>query len=59
MFADDTALLFWGRSKEELQLKVQKNLDVFCEWLKQNKLVINIDKTVYMIFKKPSMNKII
>jgi len=52
MLADDTTLLFSVKSLTCLQSTVNNELDKVSEWLKTNKLSINISKTNYMIFKK-------
>jgi hypothetical protein len=36
MFADDTATLHSGQNLEELIRKVENDMQVICEWLKNN-----------------------
>ena len=49
MYADDTTVYLCGVNQQELQWKVQEDLDIIGEWLKNNKLSLNIDKTNFMI----------
>ena len=57
MFADDTTFLYTGNNLNTLTNNVNTELIKIGEWLKCNKLSINIKKTHYIIFS--SKNKII
>ena len=57
MFADDTTFLYTGNNLNTLTNNVNTELIKIDEWLKCNKLSINIKKTHYIIFS--SKNKII
>ena len=57
MFADDTTFLYTGNNLNTLTNNVNTELIKIYEWLKCNKLSININKTLYIIFS--SKNKII
>lgn len=49
-FADDTAVLYEGDTWEELKLEVERDLLRIKNWLQQNKLTINTEKTKYLPF---------
>lgn len=60
-FADDTALIVWGENWDEVFYKAQKNFDCVCQWLRQNRLSLNANKTKYLTFSitnktQPSLN---
>lgn len=62
-FADDTALVCWGDTWDEVHKSAEKNLHRIIMWLRKNQLSLNIDKTKYINFsiKSPLItnNKII
>ena len=58
MFADDTTLLFKGKSMDSLKLKVNNDLSSAAEWLAENKLSLNVKKTNFMCFDKSKSNLI-
>lgn len=49
-YADDTAIVFSGRSWDEVKHKAEKGLAKVDEWLKINLLSLNIAKTNYICF---------
>ena len=56
LYADDTSLsavlkAFGNRNTCEISNNINKELSLFCNWLKANKLSLNIVKTKYMIFR--------
>ena len=51
-FADDTVLLYTGRTVVELEHIINQDLDRYFNWLIQNKLKINLEKTSYMLFRQ-------
>ena len=50
LFADDTNVFFHGKDKNELAETVNNELSKVVEWLKANKLSLNVNKTNYMLF---------
>ena len=50
MFADDCNLFLSADSVHELQSNMNRELVCVENWLGTNKLILNIDKTVYMMF---------
>jgi len=52
LFADDTTLLASNKSLSALMNLVNEELHVINEWLKTNKLSLNIAKTHYIIFRE-------
>ena len=57
LFADDTNIFYFGDSKEEIVLKMKSDLEIIKKWVDLNMLFINLSKTKYIFFSKPS-NKI-
>lgn len=57
LFADDTVILYDTTSNmQEMLQYMQNDLTVLNEYLRVNKLVVNIDKTNYIIFTSPRNN---
>jgi hypothetical protein len=56
LFADDTNALTKGDNLMELMDNVNLELQKIAQWLKANKLAINISKTKYMIFRSKNRN---
>ena len=58
LYADDTLLYYPARSENELQDKINEDLDSLSQWLNNNLLTLNYEKTKFMIFanKKQSTN---
>ena len=52
-FADDTNLLFTDSDPLKLQRIVNKALRKLVEWLRANRLSLNVDKTEFIIFRPP------
>ena len=50
LFADDTNMFVTGKNTSEMCVKLNNDLQEICEWLRCNKLSLNILKTHYMIF---------
>ena len=50
LYADDTALLAKGKSIENIQEELQRNVDTILKWFAVNKLALNADKTKVMLF---------
>ena len=49
MFADDTNISTNGKTNDELQERINVDLENIHQWLLANKLTLNKDKTEYMI----------
>ena len=58
MFADDTNVFYSDKCLEDVYKVVNDELNKMNNWLKVNKLSLNVDKTKYMIFmKKPGIHE--
>jgi hypothetical protein len=55
VFADDTTTIYSGDNLVELMRKVENDMKIICEWLENNQLLINKQKTVAIHFP-PSSN---
>ena len=51
-FADDSNLFQSGKDPEDIEMIINSDLAEIAEWLKVNKLTLNINKTICMIFSK-------
>jgi Txe/YoeB family toxin of Txe-Axe toxin-antitoxin module len=51
LFADDTNVFLSGKNINDVVNRINNELLSIVEWLKANRLSLNIDKTKYMIFK--------
>ena len=51
-FADDTTILFGHRNKTYLKYCIERELEVLYQWFCANKLTLNIEKMVYMVFNR-------
>ena len=49
-FADDTTLYFGHISKNVVLCCLEHDLKIISDWFKANKLTLNVEKTVFMIF---------
>jgi hypothetical protein len=49
MFADDTNISTNGKTNDELQERINVDLENVHHWLLENKLTLNKDKTEYVI----------
>ena len=54
MFADDTNLFYSNKDINTAFLKVNNELQKINEWFISNKLSLNVTKTKYSLFHKPS-----
>jgi hypothetical protein len=50
-FADDTALVFWGKTWSKVKEATENGLKAVTEWLDHNLLTINVSKTKYICFR--------
>jgi hypothetical protein len=51
LFADDTAGLAKGKNLNELIVYVNEELQKLANWLRANKMAVNVQKTKYVIFR--------
>ena len=51
-FADDTTLLFGHRNRNYLKYCIERELENLQDWFYANKLTLNVEKSVYMLFEK-------
>lgn len=52
MFADDVVISFTHRATIDIAIKLTNALKTLQGWLSENSLVLNINKTTWMIFTK-------
>jgi hypothetical protein len=52
-FADDTNLLFTDKDPKTIQKTLNKELQELVEWLRANRLSLNVAKTEFIIFRPP------
>ena len=50
LYADDTALCTSGKSQVEVMLNFRIELSMIDQWMRANKLTINVNKTKYVVF---------
>jgi len=50
LFADDTSIFFSSRSIKELQIVINEELDKLRNWFRLNKLLLNANKTKFILF---------
>ena len=55
-FADDTTLLFGHRNRNYLKYCIERELENLQDWFYANKLTLNVEKSVYMLFEKVKTN---
>ena len=51
LFADDTTLYFSHKDTKYLQWYITHDLAILADWFRANKLTLNIDKSVLLLFK--------
>ena len=49
-FADDTILYTSGKSLRLIECEINHDLEIVSDWFRANKLTLNVDKTVCMVF---------
>ena len=49
-FADDTTLYYGHKNKNFLICCLEHDLEIISDWFKANKLTLNVNKTVFMLF---------
>ena len=55
-FADDTNMLLSDNSLKRLNKRINQDLKLTVEWIRANKLSLNVDKTEIIIFKPKNKN---
>ena len=58
LYADDTLIYYTARTETELQDKINEDLNSLYQWLNNNLLTLNYEKTKFMIFaskKQPTL----
>jgi len=58
LFADDTSLLRAGKNLNNIAIDIEEDLVLISNWLKHNKLLLNVSKSNAMIFKWKYQRKI-
>ena len=51
-FVDDTMILFGHKNKTYLKYCVECELEVLDDWFRANKLTLNVDKSVFLVFNR-------
>ena len=54
-FADDTSILFCGKTFDSLQKLINSETEILADWLKANELSINESKTKVLVFRPSSI----
>ena len=57
-FADDTTILFSHRNEIYLQYCIERELSTLSDWFKANKLTLNVDKSVFLLFNRSGRKQI-
>src|SRR3989442_5701989 len=55
-FADDTNIFVHGHSLSDLNFKCQITIENIYDWIIENRLSLNLDKTCYMIFAPSTLH---
>ena len=50
LYADDTLLYYAGKTENDLQVKINEDLNSLSQWLNNDLLTLNYEKTKFMIF---------
>ena len=56
LYADDGVITYKCKNSEEMEFFMQSDLNKISEWFKSNFLFLNASKTVFMIFKQPTIS---
>ena len=51
-FADDTTILFGHRNDNYLKYCIERELVILGDWFRANKLTLNVDKSVFLMFNR-------
>ena len=57
LFADDTCLFYSNKSHKKMEIEVNISLDNIANWLKANKLTLNVKKTNLLVFNSRKNSK--
>ena len=57
-FADDTTILFSHRNETYLQYCIERELSILSDWFRANKLTLNVDKSVFLLFNRSGRKQI-
>ena len=57
-FADDTSLINCNKSLKTINLQINEDLKLLCEWLRANKICLNTNKTEIIIFRSKQKSTI-
>ena len=57
LYADDTAIFCKSKHDNDLEALTQSQFDIICQWLKINRLVLNVSKTKVIMFGRRSKLK--
>ena len=58
LFADDTNLFYSSECINDLQHVLNHEMAAFAEWFKANKLSLNVDKTLYILFCESNARRV-
>lgn len=56
LYADDTTLVYYGRSVEAIKSDISRDLSMISLWLGTHKLTANVEKSSYMFLGKKNLN---
>ena len=51
LYADDSALLTFGKDVSEIEGVLSRDLKSLREWLEENRLSLHLGKTQYLLFR--------
>ena len=57
-FADDTTILFGHQNENYLKYCVERELAILGDWFRANKLTLNVDKSVFLMFNRKGQGHI-
>ena len=57
-FADDTTIVFGHRNENYLKYCVERELAILGDWFRANKLTLNVDKSVFLMFNQKGKGNI-
>ena len=55
-FADNTTLVFTHKNLNYLRFSIEKELSIVQDWFNANKLTLNVDKSVYLLYHNHNQN---
>ena len=57
-FADDTTIVFGHQNENYLKYCVERELAILGDWFRANKLTLNVDKSVFLMFNRKGQGNI-